>query len=107
MMTSPTHQTVRLAAGRHRAPEDGACVMELVSMLAGESFSDRPATACPVIASFLRSYNDLVADRRRQTLLACASAVVDSRRPEHERARLEHCHALAVEIWRERPAWRR
>jgi hypothetical protein len=81
--------------------------MELVSMLAGESFTDRPATACPVIASFLRSYNDLVADGRRQSLLACASAVVDSRSPEHEHARIERCHEVAVDIWRGRPMWRR
>jgi hypothetical protein len=81
--------------------------MELVSMLACESFTDRPATACPVIASFLRSYNDLVTDGRRQSLLGCASAVVDSRRPGYERDRIERCHALAVELWRGRPAWRR
>jgi hypothetical protein len=50
-----SYQTVRLSAGRHRSPDDGACVMELASMLAGEPFSDRPATVCPVIAGFLGS----------------------------------------------------
>ena len=63
-----SHQTVRLSPGRHGRPEDGVCVMELASMLAGERFSDRPRSVCPVIAAFLRSYNDQVDDRRRQDL---------------------------------------
>ena len=35
-MTRVTHQTVRLTTGKHTSPSDGACVMELASMLAGE-----------------------------------------------------------------------
>ena len=104
-MPMPSHQTVRLARGRHRSPDEGACVMELVSMLGGEPFGDHPATACPVIGTFLRSYNDLVSDAQRQDLLACASRVVGSRRPEAEAARIERCHELALEICRSRPAW--
>ena len=37
-MSQVNHQTVQLKAGRHRSPEEGACVMELESMLAGERF---------------------------------------------------------------------
>jgi len=44
------HQTIKLSKGRHRGPEDGACAMELASMLAGEPFSDHPDSVCPVIA---------------------------------------------------------
>jgi hypothetical protein len=40
-MSPVSHQTIKLSKGKHRAPEDGACVMELASMLAGESFTDR------------------------------------------------------------------
>src|SRR4051812_19148304 len=105
MSTPTTHQNVRLSSGRHRSPDDGACVMELVSMLAGENFTDHPSTACPVISSFLRSYNDAVGDADRQALLACASLVVDSRCPEAEPARLEHCRDVALEICRARPVW--
>jgi hypothetical protein len=81
--------------------------MELASMLAGEPFSDAPKTACPVIASFLRSYNDLASDADRQTLLECASRVVGSRRPEFERARAERCREVALELFALRPFWRR
>jgi hypothetical protein len=73
-----SHQTIRLDRGKHAAPEEGACVMELASMLGGEDFSDRPRTVCPVVAGFLRGYNDLVDDERRQELYRYASAVVGS-----------------------------
>jgi predicted methyltransferase len=53
--------------------------MELASMLAGEPFTDHPASVCPVIGSFLRAYNDTIDDRRRQDLYAYASIIVGSR----------------------------
>jgi hypothetical protein len=56
--TDSSHQTVRIRHGRHVSPAQGACVVELASMLAGEPFSDHPETVCPVIAAFLRGYND-------------------------------------------------
>ena len=61
-MSPVTHQTIKLGKGKHSSPEEGACVMELASMLASEPFSDHPASVCPVIASFLRAYNDSVDD---------------------------------------------
>jgi hypothetical protein len=73
-----SHQTIRIDRGKHAAPEEGACVMELASMLGGESFSDRPSSVCPVVAGFLRGYNDLVDDERRQELYRYASDVVGS-----------------------------
>lgn len=48
-------------------------------MLAGEPFTDRPASVCPIIASFLRAYNDAVDDNRRQDLYVYASASVGTR----------------------------
>ena len=72
-MSPATYQTVKLSKGKHISPDDGACVMELASMLAGEPFSDHPRCACPVIGSFLRAYNDSVDDDRRQDLYAYAS----------------------------------
>ena len=89
---SPSHQTVRLARGKHGSPRHGACVMELASMLAGEPFTDRPATVCPVIGAFLRAYNDAVDDDRRQDLYEYASLAVGSRRSwDVARARAERC----------------
>jgi hypothetical protein len=78
-MSPVTHQTIKLSKGKHASPDDGACVMELASMLAGEPFSDHPAAVCPVIGSFLRAYNDSIDDDRRQDLYSYASRVVGSR----------------------------
>jgi hypothetical protein len=65
--------------------------MEVASMLAGEKFSDEPRCVCPVIAEFLRTYNDQVDDARRQDLFAYAALVVDTRddmRAERRRANI-------------------
>jgi hypothetical protein len=90
-MTQVSHQTVRLSQGKHRGPDHGACVMELSSMLAGEPFSDRPRCVDPVIAGFLRTYNDGIDERRRQDLYPLAAEVVGSRSVsgvQAERARM-------------------
>jgi hypothetical protein len=89
-MSTVSHQTIKLSKGKHSSPRDGACVMELASMLAGEKFTDHPESVCPAIGSFLRAYNDAVEDDRRQDLYAYASQVVGTRScDEVERARAQ------------------
>jgi hypothetical protein len=78
-MKPMTHQTITLKRGRHTSPEHGVCVMELASMLAGEPFTDHPRSVCPVIAGFLRAYNDSVDDEMRQDLYELAARVIGSR----------------------------
>lgn len=102
-----SHQTVRLSRGKHSSPREGACVMELASMLAGEQFSDRPASVCPVIGGFLRSYNDALDDEHRQALYDYAGRVVGTRgSSELERARQERCLAWAQEVLERAPSRR-
>jgi hypothetical protein len=87
---STGYQTVVLRKGRHDSPDRGACVIELASMLAGERFSDRPRSVCPVIAGFLRGYNDLLPDGEQDELYAYAARVVGTAAPgpvRRERAR--------------------
>ncbi len=85
----PSYQTVKLQRGKHSSPREGACVMELASMLAGERFSDRPYCVSPAIAGFLRAYNDFVDDHRRQDLFGLAAFVVGTRAtPQIERLRV-------------------
>src|SRR5947209_11484634 len=76
---APSHQTARLGPGRHDGPGAVVCIMELASMLAGERFSDRPATVCPIIGALLRLYNDTVEERRREDLYRFAAEAVGSR----------------------------
>jgi hypothetical protein len=68
--------------------------MELASMLAGEPFSDHPASVCPVIGSCLRAYNDWIDDDRRQDLYLYASKVVGTRANQDvQRARADRVTA--------------
>jgi hypothetical protein len=96
-MSTVSHQTIKLSKGKHSSPEDGACVMELASMLAGEAFTDHPACVCPAIGSFLRAYNDSLDDERRQDLYEYAARVVGTRGSSAlERARAERLIAWAA-----------
>lgn len=105
-MDTVSHQTIKLSRGAHGSPDEGACVMELASILAGEPFTDRPATACPVIGSLLRAYNDSVDDARRQDLYEYAARVVGSQASELvQRARAEHLAAWAAERLPGRRPW--
>jgi hypothetical protein len=59
-----------ISSGSHRSIEDGMCVMEAVSYVAGEAWSDHPECACPVITVFMVSWNDsLPNDAERDRLL--------------------------------------
>ena len=90
-MAEPTFQTVQLKRGGHLSPDHGACVMELASMLAGEPFTDHPRSVCPVIASFLRGYNDALSDADRCELYPYAAMVVGSAvQPWARRRRAEY-----------------
>lgn len=58
-----------LAAGKHDPGAGQACVMEYVSILAGESFSDHPKCTDPVLAAAARAVNDWMTDEGRQLLV--------------------------------------
>jgi hypothetical protein len=77
-MSDTTFQTVRLRRGAHASPRHGACVVELASMLADEPFNDHPRSVCPVIAGFLRVYNDRLPETELDELRPLAAMVVDS-----------------------------
>jgi hypothetical protein len=99
MSTTTNFQTVRLSRGKHRSPDDGACVVELASMIAGEPFTDRPQSVCRIIAALLRSYNDMVRGSRRQDLYRLASDVIGTRADRRvEEARVRHCVAALEEL---------
>ena len=58
-----------LSVGKHENPQDGACVMEYVSLLAGEPWSDRPACTHPVLAHVARTVNDNIPNANRHLLV--------------------------------------
>jgi hypothetical protein len=73
-------------------------VAELVSMLAGERYSDRPRCACPALVAFLRGYNDALDDDLRQDLFPLASDLVGTR--ACERVTTARGDALVDLAWR-------
>ncbi len=58
-----------LKNGGHKEADRQFCVMEAVAFVAGEKWSDSPKCACPVISSFLRSWNDSLPDDETRTRL--------------------------------------
>ena len=61
-------------------------------MLAHEPFTDQPVSVCPVVAGFMRSYNDHIDDSRRRDLYAYAARAVGSRGDRaHEQRRAQMC----------------
>jgi hypothetical protein len=96
-----------LAKGAHDGPEDGCCIMEAVAYVAGEPWSDHPECACPVISTFLRSWNDSLPDGERDTLLRpLVIKLVGTRSTK----KIEHSRSLMCADWLVRvqtPAWLR
>ena len=60
---------VTLRSGSHN-PGSEMCAMEAAAYIAGEPWSDHPECVCPVIAAFVRSWNDgLPSNAERDRLL--------------------------------------
>lgn len=59
-----------LDRGAHRSPQRGACLMEYVSVLAGERFSDHPRCTHPALAQLARWVNDQTIDPAARAQLA-------------------------------------
>jgi hypothetical protein len=64
-----------LKAGGHKRIADGMCAMEAASYIAGEPWSDHPECVCPVIAAFLRNWNDSLDTEDRNRLITPALIV--------------------------------
>jgi hypothetical protein len=56
-------------AGSHAEASEKACIMEAVAFVAGEPWSDHPQCSCPVIAAFMRRWNDGIRDDEVRTRL--------------------------------------
>lgn len=63
----------------HLDPSDGACLMEAVSVLAGEPFTDGPRSTHPALAALARAVNDAVGDRARRELWPLAAGLAHAR----------------------------
>lgn len=68
MTAAPDFMPV-LSAGRHDSPAEGACVMEYVSVIAGEKFSDKPACTDETLAMMAWAINDSLYDEERHMMV--------------------------------------
>jgi hypothetical protein len=64
-----------LAAGAHHGPQDGMCVMEAVSVVAGLPWTDSPACTNPTLALAAQLINDALSDRTRAGLVDLVPAL--------------------------------
>ena len=97
-----------LYSGSHAENDDmHMCAMEAVAYVAGEPWSDHPQCACPVLSSFMRSWNDgLSNDNRTKLLLPFIPRLVGTRGSKALEAR----RATMAADWYVRvftPAWLR
>ena len=68
-MTTAPEDFTTLSVGGHTAGDGKACLMEYVSLLAGEAWSDNPTCTHPVLANMARNVNDLMGDENRHLLV--------------------------------------
>ncbi|MCJ2064313.1 hypothetical protein MKK63_16555 [Methylobacterium sp. J-088] len=94
-----------MAAGRQRGRDGALCAMEAVAALAGEPLSDQPSCASPVLAAFVRTWNDgLPRAARDDLILPLLPRLAGTRGPEQPERR----RAGLVADWMVRihlPAW--
>lgn len=83
-----------LSSGPHLDPKDGACVMEYVSILAGEKFTDAPTCTNTVIGGLAWWVNDSIGDTYRHLLLPLIPRLMQTGEPLHpmEKARLSSAY---------------
>lgn len=86
-MTAPDFMPV-LSAGRHFSPAEGACVMEYVSVIAGEEFTDTPACTDFVLACAAWNVNDNLNDDERHLLIPFITRLIGTSGYEYDPAAL-------------------
>lgn len=74
--TRPPEGLPILEAGAHRDADAGSCLMEYVSVLAGERFTDRPRCTHPALAAVAWQVNDAVSSGARQQLATRAVTLI-------------------------------
>jgi len=91
--------TLVLRSGTHTSSSDGVSLMEAVSALAGEPWSNSPSCTSPVIAAYARSLNDWLPDDARQRLKVYIPRLVGTAEPELELRRAFACADAAVRVF--------
>ena len=86
-----------LSAGAHDPGSGEACVMEYVSLLAGEDWSDSPACTHPALAAMARNVNDRLPDSERHRLVPLIGRLFGTALSGSERER--HVLSVRLAVW--------
>ena len=78
-LMKPEHVQI-LHPGVHLAAEDGVCLMESVSLIAGAPFSDTPRCTDPAVAVIAHLVNYAMTDTARSSLVVLAPRLATCRR---------------------------
>jgi hypothetical protein len=68
-----------LSRGRHARAEEGACLMEYVSVIAGETFTDHPVCVEPLLVRLSWAVNDTAPQPVRASLVHFAPRLVGTK----------------------------
>jgi hypothetical protein len=93
---------INLAYGGHGSRTNGLCALEAAAWLAGEPHSDHPECVSPVIAAFMRSWNDSLKtdDDRDRLLKPLLKKILNTRgSAEAKLARAMMCVDWAIREW--------
>jgi hypothetical protein len=82
-MRQPPDRPSQLSIGAHLSPDDGACLMELVSAVAGEPWTDAPRCTHALVAHVARLVNDASSDVGRAQLLRYLPMLAQARNDEY------------------------
>ena len=93
-----------LSGGRHRDPRAGRCLLELVSVVAGERWTDHPRCVHPVLGSIARRVNDACTDAGRDELISLVPGLIGTASAPVSAVLVERCARAALSV---RPALRR
>lgn len=86
-----------LSAGAHAPGSGEACVMEYVSLLAGEDWSDSPACTHPALAAIARNVNDRLPDCERHRLVPLIGRLFGTAPSGSKRER--HVLSVRLAVW--------
>lgn len=76
-----------LSRGSHHSIDEGACLLEAVSWVSGEPWSDHPSCASPILGAFGRTLNDILPDGKRQHLMPLVPLIVGTAGDGHDQER--------------------
>jgi hypothetical protein len=95
--------TIVLEKGKHLFPEEGMCLMEAVSFVVGERFSDHPSCVSPALAGFGRTLNDGLPYEQRQQLIPLIPKLIGTVNPEKDQQDGLRCAHWIIAHWL--PTW--